>query len=133
MQAMACGLPVVGVRAWGLGEYINAANGILVDPGDEAALARALLQLATHPQMRHRLGEGGRAFVRAFSAPVIAAEWEDVYQEVLRRFPRRRDLPWRSATRRPGAADRRAGEAVSASPLTGVRFHEVELRDPSLQ
>ena len=133
MQAMACGLPVVGVRAWGLGEYISAANGILVDPGNEPALTRALAHLATHPQVRHDLGEGGRAFVHAFSAPVIAAEWEDVYQETLRRSHRRRDLPWRTAARCPGAVDPRAGEAVSPVHRTGVTSHEVELRYPSLQ
>ncbi len=133
MQAMACGLPVVGVRAWGLSEYITAANGILVDPGDEAALARALLHLATHPEVRRDLGEGGRAFVQAFSAPVITAEWEDVYQESLRRSRCRRGLSWQTDARRPGAVERQAGEAVAAAHLTGVRSHEVELRDPSLQ
>ena len=133
MQAMACGLPVVGVRAWGLSEYINAANGILVDPGDDAALARALLHLAAHPEVRHDLGEGGRAFVRALSSPVIAAEWEDVYQESLRRSRCRRGLSWQTDARRPGAVDRQAGEAVSPAYLTGVTSHGAELRDPSLQ
>jgi 1,2-diacylglycerol 3-alpha-glucosyltransferase len=133
MQAMACGLPVVGVRAWGLAEYINAANGILVDPGDVSALARALAHLATHPQVCRDLGEGGRAFVRAFSAPVIAAEWDDEYREVLRRSRCRRDLPWPTAARRPGTVDRQAGETVAPAPLTGVRSHEAELRHPGLQ
>jgi len=86
MQAMACGLPVVGVRAWGLGEYINGMNGLLVDPGDVPALKQALAYLATHPQARTQLGQGGQKFVTRFSAPAIASEWEEIYQTVAADF-----------------------------------------------
>ncbi len=86
MQAMACGLPVVGVRAWGLQEYINPTNGILIDPGDERALREALLSLHTDPAARARLGQGGQRCVKAYSVPAIAAEWEGVYRMVLDRF-----------------------------------------------
>lgn len=102
MQAMACGLPVVGVRAWGLAEYITAANGILVDSGDGQALTQALAFLFTHPQARLELGRGGRESVKPFSPAAIAAEWEDVYQKVLEEFHQRRDahgvLPGRVRT-----------------------------------
>jgi 1,2-diacylglycerol 3-alpha-glucosyltransferase len=83
MQAMACGLPVVGVRAWGLTEYITEANGLLVEPGDGKALTEALVYLLHSPDARLRLGNGGRGSVQRFSPFAIAAEWEDVYQGVI--------------------------------------------------
>lgn len=115
MQAMACGLPVVGVRAWGLGEYINETNGLLVNPGDGQALRQALAYLAVHPQARAQLGQGGQQFVTRFSAPAIAAEWEEIYQAVANDFQHRRsangfspgrdchtkDIPFRGADPRP--------------------------------
>lgn len=111
MQAMACGLPVVGVRAWGLGEYINETNGILVDPGDGQALMQALAFLFTHPQARIELGKGGRESVRPFAPAAIAAEWEEVYRNVAEEFHHRRDaygmLPGRLRT----AADLPSREA----------------------
>ena len=92
MQGMACGLPVVGVRSWGLKEYINDANGILVDAGDGNALARALAHLLHHPEECLRLGNGGREFVKRFSSAAIAAEWEEIYGHVVGEFQLRPDL-----------------------------------------
>lgn len=91
MQAMACGLPVVGVRAWGLGEYINETNGLLVEPGDGRALRQALAYLAAQPQARARLGRGGQQSVTRFSASAIAAEWEEIYHTVADEFQQRRN------------------------------------------
>ena len=46
------------------GEKISAGQrGLLVPPGDEAALANALDQLASRPQLRTRLAFAGRAAV----------------------------------------------------------------------
>jgi glycosyltransferase involved in cell wall biosynthesis len=115
MQAMACGLPVVGVRAWGLGEYINETNGLLVDPGDVGALGKALTYLAAHPEARVRLGREGQKCVTRFSAPAIATEWEEIYQAIATDFQHRRsvkgvlsgrdrdatDIPFRGTDPRP--------------------------------
>jgi glycosyltransferase involved in cell wall biosynthesis len=89
MQAMACGLPVIGARAWGLQEYINSGNGILIDPGDERGLREALVRLLTHPEIRAQLGQGGQRSVAAYSVPAIAAQWEEVYRTVVDRFLQR--------------------------------------------
>ncbi len=119
MQAMACGLPVVGVRAWGLGEYINETNGLLVDPGDGRAFKQALAYLAAHPQARAQLGQGGQEFVTRFSAPTIAAEWEEIYKAVAEDFQYRRNatrvLPGQDHTR-PGASFRGAGPCPPHRP-----------------
>ena len=46
LEAMACGLPVLGVRAGGVGELLDAEVGALVDDGSTEALCDGLRRLA---------------------------------------------------------------------------------------
>jgi glycosyltransferase involved in cell wall biosynthesis len=64
MEAMATGLPVIASRLSGIPELVtDGVDGLLVPPGDDAALAEALARLAADPDLRRRLGEAGRATV----------------------------------------------------------------------
>jgi alpha-1,6-mannosyltransferase len=46
LEAMACGLPVLGVRAGGVGELLDAEVGALIDDGSTDALCEGLRRLA---------------------------------------------------------------------------------------
>jgi 1,2-diacylglycerol 3-alpha-glucosyltransferase len=83
MQAMSTGLPVIGVNAWGLPDYINKENGILIEPGDLKALKENILKLYKDKELRKKLGEGGKNFVKDFTPEKIALIWEDIYTKVL--------------------------------------------------
>ena len=63
VEAMALGLPVVASRAGALdGEtVVGGESGLLVPVGDATALAAALARLIAAPDLRLRLGAGGRA------------------------------------------------------------------------
>lgn len=64
IEAMACGVPVVASDLSGIPELVtNGHDGILVPPGDAAALAAAIERLAGDPGLRRRLGANGRATV----------------------------------------------------------------------
>jgi glycosyltransferase involved in cell wall biosynthesis len=66
MEAMASARPVIATRVGGVSELVeDGVSGLLVAPGNEEALAAALLRLADDPEMRRRMGEAGRARVRA--------------------------------------------------------------------
>lgn len=61
LEAMASAKPVVSTRLAGVPEQIiDGSSGILVYPGDEAALAEALERVLTSPDRRRQLGQGGR-------------------------------------------------------------------------
>jgi glycosyltransferase involved in cell wall biosynthesis len=83
MQAMAAGLPVIGVNARGLPEYINARNGYVVEPNDEAAVAEKAIYLFTHPAVAKKLGAGARAYAENFSEAHIAEAWEEIYKKTI--------------------------------------------------
>lgn len=84
-QAMAAGKPVVGSRVGGIPYLIAPGEtGYLVDYGDVAGLAQALLQLLTDDGQRLRFGAQARqvAAVR-FHAAQVAQRTFAVYQSIV--------------------------------------------------
>jgi glycosyltransferase involved in cell wall biosynthesis len=66
LEAMASGLPVVASAVAGIPEVITeGVDGLLVPPGDAAALASALKRCVDSPQLCRRLGAAARAHVVA--------------------------------------------------------------------
>lgn len=61
-EAMACGRPVVAADAGGTGELLGREGdtGVLVPPGDAAALGAAVRELLADPARRDRIGEAAR-------------------------------------------------------------------------
>ena len=69
MEAMACGIPVIGSRISGIPELVvHEKTGLLVGPRDAAGLADAILRLHSDNALRGRLAlEGRQKVVREFS------------------------------------------------------------------
>jgi glycosyltransferase involved in cell wall biosynthesis len=64
LEAMSCGRPVVGSDIGAVSSaVVDGRTGVLVAPGDAAALAGALEFLVDQPALRIRLGHGARARV----------------------------------------------------------------------
>src|SRR6266700_2621904 len=64
LEAMSAARPVVSTQLAGIPEsVVNDKTGLLVPPGDTAALADALEQLIRNPALRERYGMAGRARV----------------------------------------------------------------------
>jgi glycosyltransferase involved in cell wall biosynthesis len=62
LEAMVAGRAVIASRVGGIPETVNdGVSGVLVEPGDEVALAREIDRLATDWELARRLGEAGRA------------------------------------------------------------------------
>ena len=75
-EAMGHGLPIVGTTGGAIPEVVPQAAGILVPPGDVAALATSLRRMIIDPAMRHGFAAGARA--AAESLP----RWEETARSV---------------------------------------------------
>jgi glycosyltransferase involved in cell wall biosynthesis len=72
VEALDAGLPVVTTALGGALEVVDAACGVLVPPGDPAALAQALRGLVNDPATRARLSATGPDRARQLCAPAFA-------------------------------------------------------------
>jgi rhamnosyl/mannosyltransferase len=87
VEAMACGLPVVGTDLDTGVRFVNrdGESGLVVRPGDSGALAEAINRILADDALRNALGDGARKRVqRLFTAGRMAENLKAVYQEVLR-------------------------------------------------
>jgi glycosyltransferase involved in cell wall biosynthesis len=86
VEAAASARPIVATDVPGCREVVqNEVNGLLVPPGDPAALAAAIGRLLRDPQLRRSMGEQGRLLVeRELADGPIHAAILAVYRELLR-------------------------------------------------
>jgi glycosyltransferase involved in cell wall biosynthesis len=83
LEAMASGTPVVGVRALAVPEMAHdGVHGIMVEPHDTAAFARALATLADDDALRERLGRAAVDGAAAHAVPTAIDSLEHVYDEL---------------------------------------------------
>lgn len=85
LQAASAGVPILASAAGGIPEAVrDGINGVLVPPGDKAALRAALGKLLEDAALRRRLGEGGRELMRReFSIDSMVDGNLAVYRELL--------------------------------------------------
>jgi glycosyltransferase involved in cell wall biosynthesis len=85
IEAMAAGRPVVSTRVGGVPDLVeNGVAGLLVPPGDPAALAEAMTTLLADPQRRRLMGQAGRERVYpALSAQRLVRDIDQLYTNLL--------------------------------------------------
>lgn len=84
-EGMAAGLPFIVTDVGGNAELVTHGDtGLVVPPGDAAALAEALVTLGADSAFRQRMGAAARCFAeREFSLDRCADRYEQVYRSVL--------------------------------------------------
>jgi len=99
-EALASGLPIVGSTVGGIPELVeHGVNGLLIDPGQPLALARAVQYLAQDPELRRMMSVRNRAKAEA------VLEWSQatnrylaLYDSLAHRVRAPLPLPQRRAT-----------------------------------
>lgn len=82
LDALRAGAPVVASRTGGIPEVVTEDCGVLVPPGDSAALADALARLGRDPERQRRLSRGAQNRAEEFSPDAMAEKYLKVYREL---------------------------------------------------
>jgi len=88
LEAMSLGVPALGTRGEGIEEHIeHGVSGILVPPGDDAALLAELRALAADPDRARRIGAAGRRRFLAgpFSWRANVQAYLSLFQDLVER------------------------------------------------
>lgn len=86
VEAMSCATPLVATRAGAIPEVVGTDEeaALLVAPRDPGGLAQAIARLLDDPELRTRLGSGGRNRVeQRYSWTAVAAQTAAHYHEVV--------------------------------------------------
>lgn len=85
LEAMACGIPVAGFAAGGIGEaVVDGRTGLLATTGDAGALAGGIRRLLQDRALRRELGAAARERAeREYSSSLLAARYAALYREVV--------------------------------------------------
>lgn len=85
IEAMACGLPVIGTRISGTEDLVaDGVNGRLVRAGDISQLEHAMKELILSRDLRDQMGRNSLEMVRShYSINTVARKYRDVYLELI--------------------------------------------------
>jgi len=84
-EAMAGGIPIVGIDEGGARELVQeGVNGFLIPPDDIPLATRRIRELAASPELRDAMGKNGRQIVESrYTLTRLCDEMIAVYEEVL--------------------------------------------------
>ena len=86
IEAMAAGRPIVATRVGAIPEIVrDGRTGVLVEPRDAQALARAITGMLDDPQRRIAMGEAGRLESIRYGWSSATAQTAAVYERAMQR------------------------------------------------
>ncbi|MEO6880693.1 MAG: glycosyltransferase [Mycobacteriaceae bacterium] len=90
LEALACGCAVVASDLPGLRDVVtDGVNGLIVAPGDAAALAAAVARLLDDAPLRERLGAAAATTAEEYSVDALGARYRALLHTTMDESPRR--------------------------------------------
>lgn len=108
IEAMAHAKPVIATAVGGIPDFVTEDVGVLVPPGDTAALGEAMARLTRDPELRRSMGAAARRRYRQlFAADAVLPLLTDFYRRAIDRH------------RAPGSEHERQWAEASYHPWVG--------------
>lgn len=85
LEAMALGVPAIGIRGQGIEDVIDSGkNGILIDPHDVDTLANTLERLANDAELRKSLGSNAKLHIQQnFAWETTCQNFDNIFQRAV--------------------------------------------------
>jgi glycosyltransferase involved in cell wall biosynthesis len=84
LEAMATGMPVITTETCGMPDVVeNEFNGLLIPPGNAAAIETAIERLAKSAELRRKLGESARETMKRYTWERAGKQLETLYRHIL--------------------------------------------------
>jgi glycosyltransferase involved in cell wall biosynthesis len=99
IEAMAAGLPVVGIDGPGVGDTINDGVDGFLSPYDSAAFSAKLTRLVLDDELRRRMGEAAAQTAKEYDIGRTSARVEEHYRALLAQPRRPRSSRWEATWR----------------------------------
>ena len=89
VEALACGLPLIGTRIMGVPELVmNGINGFTAAPGDISGLLDGILRLQADASLRSSMGDASREqAIARFGFHVAQCGWEETFTAAMESGP----------------------------------------------
>jgi glycosyltransferase involved in cell wall biosynthesis len=87
LEAMACGVPVIGTETGGIPDMIkHGENGWLVPPSDAEALARTIKAVLANDRERDAVARAGYETAQSFSVNQFSYKALELYEKMTKKF-----------------------------------------------
>lgn len=85
LEAMSCGLPIVGVKRAGVAEMItNNVNGYLVSPSNSSAMSIKIIKILSSNKLRLKFSKNSRKITKENNLLSSIQKLEDLYKQTIR-------------------------------------------------
>jgi glycosyltransferase involved in cell wall biosynthesis len=84
LEAMSCGVPVIGTSEGGLREVVeDGVSGFICDPNDIDKMSKAAISILTGKKKSSEMSRAARERARDFDSSLIIDKYVDYYNKIL--------------------------------------------------
>ncbi|HEY4696061.1 MAG TPA: N-acetyl-alpha-D-glucosaminyl L-malate synthase BshA [Candidatus Hydromicrobium sp.] len=84
LEALSCGVPVIGTNVGGLKEVVeHGRSGFIFDPGDIDSMSEAVIKILGSKEIRLKMGIESRKRAKLFDSKLIVPQYLKYYKKIL--------------------------------------------------